>query len=282
MNESSRTKEALRRKIQKTYDDATSLVWQLAVYEPVHQGLRLSNIGGRQALNRIVDEATQHRLTHITELCCGTGDGCRYLAERLDACISGVDINAAQIQAARTAPEGPALRGRVGLQLCDILEWRPGTPQDLVFSLDSLMLVGELELALQRAQDGLRPGGRLFIYDVLSGPAMDDETRRYAREEDGIVNLPTPGAYLDMLRAIGFEDCTYADATAEGVRCFDAIGTAIRANQARIIDASGWSTFRSWLLLSKRYRDAFAGRKLAYGCIRAIRGPSMPSTSARG
>lgn len=259
--------EELREK-NRVYDDATSVVWQLAVYEAVHGGWRLANIGGRAALDLVVDEASQKRARHITELCSGTGDACVYVAERLDATITGVEINRAQIEAARAFSNS---RANVRFEQGDVLDWQPAQPQDLVFALDSLMLVGDLDRVLRRAWAGLRPGGRLLLWDVLAGPAIDESTRAYAWNEDGIVNLSSRDEQLERLRAIGFASVEHRDETEQAMRCFARIEAAVVTHGPTIALSAGQAVVDDWQQLTARYRDCFEHERLGYGRFAATK-----------
>ncbi|HVE82766.1 MAG TPA: methyltransferase domain-containing protein [Myxococcales bacterium] len=256
---------------RREYDRGVDPLMVLAVFEPVHQGWWLTNIGGLPVLDFILERLPPR--AQVLELCSGLGDGCRYLASRGDCSVTGVELNAAQVQAARARlSAGPEdLARRIHLVEGDVLTWTPPRPFDAAFAIDALMMIRELEAAVAAAWRALRPGGLFACAEIMAGPAITDEDRRYVWEEGAIVNLPTLSGYAGLLERAGFTDVEVRDASDHALAFFRRVGAAVEERKAPLLEAGGEEGYRTWVELAERYGALFEARHLAYGLCTSTR-----------
>ena len=268
-----RSREEMLAKNRLIYDDADDAFWRLAVYEPLHQGWELSNLGGLDVLDELGELAGLREGSRVLELGSGLGAACRYLAGRFGCTVVGSELNAQQVAKARARleHEEAAVATRVSFELGDLLDYRPEHLFDAVYTIDTLMLIEGLPAALELARNCLRPGGILFLAEILAGPELREETRRFVWEEDGMVSLLTPGEYRQELQGIGFENLEILDLNALAVRRHDDMLAALDQNRDEIVRQEGLAMFRRCVDLMSRYRRAFRAQELLYRRIFATR-----------
>jgi SAM-dependent methyltransferase len=267
------SKEQILERNRLEYDDAADPYWRLTVYDAFHDGWWFANIGGRHVLDALGRFAGLGPGKRVLELCSGLADTCRYLASAFGCEVTGIEMNRYQVEQGRQRLEtcDPQAAGRVRLLEGDVLEWRPDELYDAVCAFDSLMLLEDRQGALRTASAALRPGGRALFADVLAGPNFTPRVERHIWEEDGILNLPTPGQQRDLLLATGFVDVELLDLTPLGVACFDAMVRASEAHRPVLVDAKGEERYESWLRNCRFYREAFGERALVYTQISGVK-----------
>jgi cyclopropane fatty-acyl-phospholipid synthase-like methyltransferase len=251
------------------YDDAADPYWRLTVYDAVHGGWWFSSIGGRPALDWIAARAGLDPGAEVLELCSGLGDSARYLALRHGCRPTGVELNRWQVASARRrlALRSPELRRRVRFVHGDVLGFRRGGPYDAVYAMD--VLLEDRAGALARARALLRPGGCAAFADVLAGPAITPEVRRFVWEEDGILGLPGPAEQREQLAAAGFEAAEVVDRTDLAIDCFARVEAASERHREELVAAKGEARYRSWLDNAGTYRRYFEKRALIYALFAA-------------
>lgn len=254
------------------YDGAASFLWQWLVYEPVHGGRAFANIGGAAALDAV---ARVGRLTHqsrVLELCSGMGDTCRYLAERTGCSVVGVDINDRQIAAARDRLAArPPARGHVELVHSDVRALKADGRFDLVYAMDSLVLLPDLADLLARARQLLRPGGHFAAAEVTAGPLLSARFRQHVWEEDGFISLVTPEEFVAFLERAGFVDAAVESHQGDATRCFQMIWREAGRRRGDIAATYGPRAYHEWRRLSAIYARAFREQWLSYAWIHASR-----------
>lgn len=286
--------DTIRRKNAEIYDDTSGVVWRLAVY-PVHDGWEFINLGGAELLDRIAagagmsstngtgasaagmsDTGTNTgtpRETRALELCSGQGAACRYLASRYGWIVDGVEMNAGQVARARQRLDETdvAIASRVRILQDDVLRFTPTRPYDIVYSLDSLMLIPDVPAALRVAASALSNGGELAFATIAAGAAIDEPMRRFAWECDGMITLATADEYRTWLAEAGFTDIRVEDSTDLAVRRSVELEQAILQHREPIVRAESEPVFRGWIDVGAIYLDALESRKLSYPLIRARR-----------
>ena len=264
--------EEIRRK-NRIYDCAADPLWRLAVYEPVHDGWEFTNMGGRSVLDFIGEHGGLNFSTKVVEFCSGLGDTCRYLAEKFDCHVTGVEMNANQIERAREKLRRaePSLGRRVHFVQADVVSWEPDLPYDLGYAMDSLMLLADMDGVLRKLHESLVPGGSAVLAEMTAGPKISEEARAYAWEEDGIINLLSAGEYRAALADAGFGDIKIEDVTDLAVDCFDKISRATREREQAIVNVAGEAAHSEWVRLAGRYRAYFRERRFEYKRITATR-----------
>jgi trans-aconitate 2-methyltransferase len=142
---------------------------------------------------------------HIVDLGCGTGTVTALLRARWpDAQIIGVDNSEQMLDRARTALPN------VAWELCDLAEWTPATPVDLLVSNAALHWLDDHATLFPRLLSHLRPGGVLAVqmpaqHDAPSHQIGYDlaESTRWRDRLKGLVRrrpILDPHEYYSLLR----------------------------------------------------------------------------------
>ncbi len=93
----------------------------------------------------------------VVDLGCGTGHLTRMLAEHWpSARLVGIDSSTAMLE--RTVPHP-----RIDYRVCDIVDWSPSEPVDVIFSNAALHWVGGHDLLFERLLESLSPAGALAV-----------------------------------------------------------------------------------------------------------------------
>lgn len=258
------------------YDTATSEIWQLAVYEPVHAGLEFTNIGGAGMLDTIARETALGAGQQVLELCSGTGAVARFLSARYGCAVTGVELNAAQLAHARAAaPAGARIRYLAG----DVQQWQPDRPYDLVLLIDSLSLLGDLDAALRTASRALHRTGRLAFSDTVAGPRIRERTRGTAWDLDGLRPLPGPEGLTARLLDAGLTDVRLSDETDRAIWCFQRIADVLRDRRPAVAAVLSAEEYTQWRDSTDFYLTCFRTGQLTYW--RGSARPQRPSTDPR-
>ncbi|OIV38865.1 hypothetical protein BIV57_03780 [Mangrovactinospora gilvigrisea] len=159
----------------------------------------------------------------ITDLGCGTADTTTvHLLERWpDALVTGVDSSDEMLRRAAGVAgpvhgRGKGRRGRLDLELADIVEWQPAHHQQLIISNAALHWLPDHAEHFPRWVDRLTPGGTLAFqvpanYDspqrLLLAETIDQPRWREKLAGLGEFNreVLAPAEYLHRLMALGCE-----------------------------------------------------------------------------
>ncbi|MEV0156395.1 class I SAM-dependent methyltransferase [Micromonospora sp. NPDC050686] len=264
------------------YDTVTGPIWRTAVYEPVHGGWEFTNIAGARLLDDVAAAFRIGPLTHVLELCSGTGAVARYLNQRTGCSVTGVEINEAQLTAARRAraEAGPRM-ARVSYVAGDVTRWQPDRLYDLALVIDSLSLLSDPVAALRNARRALCSGGWLVFADTVAGPELTTETERRAWDLDGLRPLPARPRSVDLFTSAGLTDVRMIDATATAVDCFRTIADALSERADELAAVATAEELADWRASTRFYLDAYRTGQLTYwhGFARRPRRASLPTAA---
>jgi sarcosine/dimethylglycine N-methyltransferase len=260
------TKQEIVSRNHIEYDDAADAYWRRTVYDAVHDGWRFSCIGGRPVLDHVGSLLPARRTGAVLELCSGLGDTCAYLALRYRCRVTGIEMNEGQLEKARAHLRARPARvaGRVRFVRADVISWQPDRDYDAAFALDSLMLMEDAPQVARTAHRALRPGGVLVVADVLGGPGLGPELRRFCWEEDGIIHLPSPEGQEALLRGAGYREVRLLDRSRLAVRCFERMIAASAEHREELVAAKGIARYERWVANARVYLDSFRTRVLRY------------------
>jgi cyclopropane fatty-acyl-phospholipid synthase-like methyltransferase len=268
--------EAILRKNREIYSETSSPVWFLAIYGGVHSGWEFINLGGTAVLDRVAKHAELTTGDSALELCSGRGATCRYLAEKYGCRVTGVEMNSEQAAAARknVSPQQTTAAERIEIVEADVLRYRARRLFDLVYSIDSAMLIADIPQLLCVARRALRPGSRVEIVTIGAGPDIDEPARSFAWEIDGMISLLTRKEWESRLVEAGFGEVSVEDLTQIAtVRSLE-IDAALDRYRDAIVAAEGEASHAGWVNVGKAYLSAFLNKRLAYFHVSG----SAPST----
>lgn len=113
----------------------------------------------QRPVNELLDRVDLKQPRHIYDLGCGTGLATQLLAKRWPrARLMGIDSSEQMLAEARSLPI------RALWKQCDVLDWQPEQPADLLFAAAVLHFVNGHEQLLPKLLGHLNPGGCLAAH----------------------------------------------------------------------------------------------------------------------
>ncbi|MFI8222801.1 methyltransferase domain-containing protein [Pseudomonas sp. NPDC085632] len=113
----------------------------------------------QRPVNELLDRVDLHNPQRIYDLGCGTGIATQLLAKRWPrAQLQGIDSSAQMLAEARCLPF------RALWKHCDLLDWQPEQPADLLLAAAVLHFIDGHETLLPRLLGHLNPGGCLAAH----------------------------------------------------------------------------------------------------------------------
>lgn len=165
--------------------------------------------GGPQELSRLLDNEDL-RGRHVLDIGCGAGGiDCLLVSQYGAARVTGIDVEASVLAAARARIHEAGVADRV-----ELIQVEPGplpfaaSAFDVVFSKDSIVHIpGKHELAKDVFRV-LKPGGVFVASDWLMSHDAEPspDMQAYLAAEDLGFGMASPGLYADALQQAGFVD----------------------------------------------------------------------------
>jgi ubiquinone/menaquinone biosynthesis C-methylase UbiE len=148
----------------------------------------------------------------IIDLGAGLGGPARYLANRYNCTVVGVDLTPSFVRAASTLANSLLLGGHVSFVCGSALELSfPDQAFDIVWTQHAVMNIANRPRFYKEARRVLRAGGKFACYDVLeggSGPVHFPVP--WAREPETSF-LMSPDAMQSLLSELGFRQISWID-----------------------------------------------------------------------
>eukprot|EP01062_Namystynia_karyoxenos_P004822 TRINITY_DN1169_c0_g1_i3.p2 TRINITY_DN1169_c0_g1~~TRINITY_DN1169_c0_g1_i3.p2 ORF type:complete len:373 (+),score=113.57 TRINITY_DN1169_c0_g1_i3:93-1211(+) len=166
----------------------------------------------------------------VLDLGCGIGGPLRGIVRMTGANITGLTINAFQVQRAREITAGltPYMQARCHYDVQDYLDIRgyPENTYDGAFYMESSLHCENRTKTFAEAFRLLKPGGRLVAMEYVTLPAWDAKNPEHHElmtkhtAGNGAARTPTIEEDLAMIRAAGFEIREHYDFMGVGDRLY--------------------------------------------------------------
>jgi len=163
------------------------------------------HMGGRAATAAVAEALALQPAMYVLDIGCGLGGSARYFAREAGCQVTGVDLTADYVEAAR------ALTKLVGL--AGLVDSRMGSALDLPFPSESFDAASLIHVGMNLPDKDrlcaevarvLQPGGRFAIYDVMRvGPGDIAYPTAWAASADTSF-VVEPARYREALAAAGF------------------------------------------------------------------------------
>ena len=154
----------------------------------------------------------------LLDVGCGLGGPARYLAATHGCHVTGIDLSHPFVAAARMLAERTGLAGRTTFVQGDALDMPfPDSSFDAAWTQHVAMNIADRAGFYASIHRVLKPGGKLAIYDVLTG---NGEPLLFPVPWAGnseISFLLTPDAMREALLKAGFTEISWSDTTAAGL-----------------------------------------------------------------
>ncbi len=167
---------------------------------------------GFDATVEMAEALSIRRDDSILDLGSGLGGPARYLADRYNCTVVGVDLTPSFVRAAATLAHSLKARGNVSFVCGSALELSfPDQAFDIVWTQHAAMNITNRSLFYSEARRVLRTGGKLAFYDVLEGGSAPLHFPvPWARGPETSF-LMSPEATHGLLSKLGFRKMSWID-----------------------------------------------------------------------
>ena len=183
--------------------------------------------------------------SHLLEVGCGSGGPALFLARSVGLSITGIDINAAGIDAANQAAEAAGLAARARFRCTDAGAAFPfgEASFDAAQIIDAINHIPDRPALLAELHRVLKPGAILLYTDpvVITGPVTNEELA--LRSSIGFFVFMPPGENERMLAAAGFKVKGVEDRTRNVVETSRGRLEAREKRRAALIELEGQNGF---------------------------------------
>ncbi len=164
------------------------------------------HVGGRQASEDFFDQLGFGASHHLLDIGCGLGGAARFIADKTDCMVSGIDLTDEYIEAGDVLNEWTGLAGRVDLTEGSALDLPyEKAAFDGAYMLHVGMNIEDKAQLFSGIHACLKPGATFGIYDVMRTGDGDLAYPVPWAASEATSFLASPGAYRDALEAAGFE-----------------------------------------------------------------------------
>ena len=150
---------------------------------------------------------------HVLEVASGSGGPARYLTNRVNCRVTGIDANEAGVATANQSPAGSDLADQITFKVADANSALPFDDNsfDGILCIDSMNHFPNRLKVFQEWRRVLRPGRRAVFTDpvVITGPVTNDELA--LRSSIGLFLFVPPGVNEHFIEASGFRLLKHED-----------------------------------------------------------------------
>lgn len=150
--------------------------------------------------------------THVLDAGCGAGGSSLWLARHKGARVTGISIVPTQVELARKFAAERGLEALADFRVADMVRTDfPPSSFDVVWNLESMCHVVDLESYLAHLRVLLKGGGRLALIEPCRGPVPNADLERTLCDGWALAPLRTPEAIAQALVRNGFADVKCLD-----------------------------------------------------------------------
>jgi ubiquinone/menaquinone biosynthesis C-methylase UbiE len=257
--------EILRKLVAKGVDPDACTEADLKEFDQDHYG----GFEATDVLAAAADIRPEHA---VLDVCSGLGGPARYVAFRIGCRVTGIDLTASRVEAARR------LTSRVGLShLVDFVQGDatrmpfPDHAYDRVFGQEAWVHIEDKTALVGEMHRVLKPGGLVAFTDIVSVRPLTEEQTRQLAEEMQFPPIVSAERYVEELARAGFRIERHDDLTAEWKAILVARLEMYRSLRDTTIERFGQAHYDRW---DRKYAafvglyvvDALGGARIVARC----------------
>jgi tocopherol O-methyltransferase len=179
----------------------------------------------------LAERATVGANTRVLDAGCGVGGSAIWLARERGASVVGITLVERQVELARAFAREQGVEALASFEVLDMTATGyPGQSFDVVWNVESMCHVPDLDSYLAHVAELLADDGRFACIDLCTGVEPDPEVERTVCDGWAMTALRVPGDIAAALDRLGFEDIEVVDLTARAERSAQALeGMASRS-----------------------------------------------------
>ncbi|MFV2031919.1 MAG: cyclopropane-fatty-acyl-phospholipid synthase family protein [Gammaproteobacteria bacterium] len=219
---------------------------------------------GTDALDTAIRLLGIHAGQEILEIGSGIGGPARYLAQRTEARITALELQADQHEVALDLTRRCEISENIIHRRGNFLtqHWS-GQCFDTIVSWLALYHIPERDYLLARCRDILKPGGKFYTEDLCSIGEFNREESDELERELYAITLPEMGQYRQDVTRAGFEIELFEDMTDDWAALTHQRLDAYRADRSRHVRVHGEATVDALDLFYSTVDKYFQSGKLA-------------------
>ncbi|HEX6272219.1 MAG TPA: class I SAM-dependent methyltransferase [Polyangiaceae bacterium] len=161
--------------------------------------------------------------SRVLDAGCGVGGSAIWLAQNIGALVTGVTLVDRQVELARKFADERGVSSLVNFQCLDMVATGfEAATFDVIWNLESLCHVVDVDVYLEHAYHLLRDGGCFACTDLCAGEVDDPNVKRTICNGWAMV-LRRPSQIVESLARHGFIAIETADLTDRAMRCAEAL-----------------------------------------------------------
>lgn len=181
--------------------------------------------GGVLATDHLFDQLSLTHATRVLDVGCGIGGTSRYVVDRYDSRVTGVDLTPEFVETARALSEIVGHSDKVEFHVGSALDMPvPDAGFDLAVMLHVGMNIKDKAGLFAEVARALATGGQFALFDVMAGEK--DEPLVFPLPWSSVAEtsfVDVPEAYKDAAAAAGLELETETDRTEFAIKFFEEV-----------------------------------------------------------
>jgi len=172
----------------------------------------------------LAERASVAQGTRVLDAGCGVGGSAIWLAREKGALAVGVTLLERQVELARRFAREHGVEALAEFHVADMAQTGfPAASFDVVWNVESMCHVADLDQYLEHVKELLVDGGRFACIDLCSGPTPDADVAHTVCQGWAMVALRDPAAIEAALLRVGFEGVEVVDLTPRALACARAL-----------------------------------------------------------